>query len=140
MQREITAKGHTQRTFGGYATMVSVLIIGAITVAITTSLLLLGVGSLKSTLTLEQGVTARVLARSCGEEALQKIHDDTTYTGTGTLTVNDHTCSYNIENSGGSGKTITANATVSRAVARIAIEVSATSPKVVTSSWREVAE
>ncbi len=89
---------------GGYITLISVLIIGAIAIAITTSMLLLGLGSSRTSFALEQGYQAKALANLCSEEALQQIRSSTSFSGTNNLSAGQGTCTYTVTNTGGQNR------------------------------------
>jgi hypothetical protein len=122
----------------GYVTLISLLIIGAVGLSVTASLVLLSLGSSRTSFVLEQGNQARALANACAESALQQIWNADTYTGTGNLTLGQGTCAYAV--SGASvPKTITASGMVGTVVRKISITVDSLHPYVHIFSWQEVA-
>ena len=76
--------------------LMTVLIIGAIGLAIATSLLLLGTGSLRTALTLQQSSHVKAHADSCSEEALLNISTNATYAGSGSASFTDGSCTYTV--------------------------------------------
>jgi len=124
----------------GYVALITVLISGAIGVAIATSLLLLGLGSSRTSFALEQSNQAKALANACSEEALQQIRDSTPFTGTGSLTLGQGTCGYTVVNDGGEIRTVTASGTVGTVVRKIKIIVNTINPAINLTSWQEVAD
>jgi len=124
----------------GYVALITVLITGAIGVAIATSLLLLGLGSSRTSFALEQSNQAKALANACAEEALQQIRDSTPFTGTGSLTLGQGTCGYTVVNDGGENRTVTASGTVGTVVRKIKIIVNTINPAINLTSWQEVAD
>jgi len=124
----------------GYVALITVLISGAIGVAIATSLLLLGLGSSRTSFALEQSNQAKALANACSEEALQQIRDSTPFTGTGSLTLGQGTCGYTVVNDGGENRTVTASGTVGTVVRKIKIIVNTINPAINLTSWQEVAD
>ena len=124
----------------GYIALITVLITGAIGVAIATSLLLLGLGSSRTSFALEQSNQAKALANACSEEALQQIRDSTPFTGTGSLTLGQGTCGYTVVNDGGENRTVTASGTVGTVVRKIKIIVNTINPAINLTSWQEVAD
>lgn len=121
----------------GYITLLSVLIMGAVGIAMTVSLLVLGLGSSRTSFAWEQSNQAKGLANGCAEEALQQIRSSTSFTGSGTLTFGQGTCSYTVTNGGGSNRTITASGTVGTITRNVSISVTAITPLIVTSTWQE---
>ena len=57
----------------GYIALLSVIIIGAIGTAVMLSVLLFGLSTSRTDFAVQQSGGAKVIASSCGEEALQKI-------------------------------------------------------------------
>ena len=123
---------------GGYITLVSVLVVGAVGVAIATSLILLGVGSSRTSFAIEQSNQAKGLANACAEEALEQIRDSTPFTGTDNLTLGQGTCSYTVTSQGGQNRTITASGTVSTVVRKVKIIINTINPTITVTSWQEL--
>jgi len=124
----------------GYITLISVLVVGAVGIAITTSLILLGVGSSRTSFAVEQSNQAKGLANACAEEALQQIRDSTPYTGSGNLALGQGTCTYTVTSQGGQDRTITASGTVGTIVRKVSIVITKISPSITISTWQEVSD
>lgn len=122
----------------GYITLISVLIIGAVGVAIAGSLLLLGLGSSRTSFALQQSNQAKALANACMEEALQRISDSIPFTGTGILTLGQGTCTYTVTSTGGQNRTITSSGTVGTIIRKVSVAITKITPSIVISSWQEV--
>lgn len=122
----------------GYITLISVLVVGAVGVAISLSLILLGVSSSRTSFAVEQSNQSKALANACTEEALQQIRDATAFTGSGNLTFGQGTCSYIVTNTGGSNRTIDATGTVGTISRKVQVSITAISPLIVVSGWQEV--
>lgn len=118
----------------------TVLIAGIIGVSITVSLLLLGISRSKTAITLDESNRAKALANACAEEALQQIHDTTSFTGTGTLTFGIDTCAYTVTNTGGENRQITATGNANTAVRKVKIIINDITPLITIFSWQEVAD
>jgi len=71
----------------GYITLLSVLVVGAVGIAITTSLILLGLSSSNTSFTYQQMHQAKNIANACAEEALEKIRESTAFVGSGNLSI-----------------------------------------------------
>ena len=125
---------------GGYITLVSVLVVGAVGVAITTSLILLGLGSSRTSFAVEQSNQAKALANACGEEALQHIRGSTPFTGSGNLTLGQGTCAYTVTSQGGQNRTVTASGTVGTITRKIKVIIDHIDPTIQVVSWQEVAD
>ena len=131
---------YTNQTQRGYITLLSVLIVGAVGVAIATTLLLQGTNRSRSSFALQQQAQARALADACAEEGLQQLADNNSFTGTAGLTLGAGECSYTVVDTGGSTRRVEATGTVGTIVQKARIEVSALSPQITLSSWQEVAD
>jgi len=124
----------------GYIALISVLIIGAVSVAVAVSLILLGLNFSRTGFSLENSQIAKAYANACAETALQQIRNSTPYTGSGSLSFAQGTCAYTVANTGGSTRKITASGTVGAIVRRVQITISAINPLIVISSWQEQAD
>lgn len=122
----------------GFVTLISVLILGAVGAAIVVSLLQLGLASSRTSFAAEQSLQARGLADACGEEALDTIRGNASFTGTTNVTLSSGTCSYTVTNTGGTTRNVATVGTVGTVVRRVAIIVTTVSPVTLT-SWQEVA-
>ena len=124
----------------GYITLVSVLVVGAVGVAIATSLILLGLGSSRTSFAIEQSNQAKGIANACAEEALQQIRDSTPFTGSGNLTLGQGTCAYTVTSQGGQNRTITSSGTVGSIMRKVKIIIDTINPTIQVVSWQEVAD
>lgn len=122
----------------GYITLISVLVAGAVGVAITVSVILLGVGSSKTSFSIQQASQARGLVQLCAEEALQQIRNSTPFTGTDTISSGQGTCTYIVTSQGGQNRTIQAVGTVGTVVRRLSIVIDKINPEIQVVSWQEV--
>lgn len=122
----------------GYIALISVLITGAAAMAIATTLLITGTDAQRVNLVMQRSIQARQLAHGCIEEALQKIHESTTFTGTSSVTLATGACSYTITNTGGNNRTITASSTIQNVVRKVTVYVTIGSSSVSVTSWQDV--
>ncbi len=127
-----------RRNEQGYVALLSVLVVGSVATAIATTLLLLGADSQRETLVTQQSVQARGLADACAEEALQQLHDTTSFTGSNNLTLGTGTCTYTVTSTGSTTRTITSTATVGNVVRKVAVYVTMSSSSISITSWQEV--
>jgi len=125
---------------GGYITLVSVLVVSAVGVAIAVSLILLGLGSSRTSFANEQSNQAKGLANSCVEEALQQIRDSTPFTGAGNLTLGQGTCTYIVTSQGGQNRTIISSGTVGTIIRKVKIIIDKINPTIQVVSWQQVAD
>ena len=125
----------------GFITLISVLIVGAIGVAIATSLLILGLGGSRSSFALVQSNQAKSLANACAEEALEKLRESVYYTGNATINFSIGSCQ--IQTIGGTGntnRTLQTVGTVGTIQRKIKIVISSIHPVPVLTSWQELAD
>lgn len=134
------------QTNQGFITLMATLLVVAIGLSISVSLLILGVDSTRTSFVIEQSYQASSLANACAEESLQKIYDSmaitpppppTVFTGTGSLTMGQGNCSYTVTDTGGGTMNITTTATVGTVIRKNQIILSAVSLLTV-SSWQEI--
>lgn len=122
----------------GYVALLSVLILGAVAASIGIALLVSGIDSQRSGLVGQQSKQARALATACAQEALQTIHDTTSYTGTSNLTLGQGSCTYTVTNTGVSSRTIVVSGVVGNVVKKIQVYVTIGSSSISVTSWQEV--
>ncbi len=96
----------------GYVVLLTVLVVGAVAVAIATTLLFAGTDAARLAAVKEQSRVARHMADACAEEALNEIRTSSPFTGYGTLTLGGNTCSFNVTNLGGTNRQVIASSTV----------------------------
>ena len=121
----------------GYVALIAVLVIGAVSTAIAVTLLVAGADSQRSALISMQASQARLLASTCAEEALQQIHDSTSFTGTNNMSLGQGSCTYTVTNAGGANRTVNATGTVGDVDRRVTLSISVGSV-ITVSSWKEV--
>lgn len=124
----------------GYIALLSVIMIGAIGTAIMLSVMLLSVSTSKTDFAVQQSGSAKVLASSCGEEALQKLLETGTTSSSGGLSLGSGNCTYTITSQNGQNITINATGIVGTIVSKVKIVVSTTTPSILLSSWQEVGD
>lgn len=122
----------------GYSLLLAILIIGAVAVAITVSMLLLGIDSSRTSFALEQSKQARGLANACAESALQEIRNSTPFTGSATINFSLGSCTYTVTNQGGQNRMIASSSTVGTVVKKIQINIDQINPDINVTSWQEV--
>jgi len=122
----------------GFVTLMSVLILGAVGIAVVVSLIQLGLGSSRNSFAAEQSLYARGLADACTALALDHIRTNPGYVGTLNPLVGTGDCTYTVTDTGGATRSIAAEGTVGTMTRRVHVVVSAVSP-VSVSSWQEVA-
>lgn len=124
----------------GYIALITVLVIGAVGVAVAVSVILLGVGSARTSFAIEQSNQAKALANACAEEALQQIRDSVLFEGTGNFTLGQGSCTYTVAKLTDQNRTITATGTVGTIVRKVSIALDEITPSINITSWQEVAD
>ena len=119
----------------------SVLVVGAVSLAVTVSVLLLGLGSARTSFTGAQSAQARALADACAEAALQVIHSALLCTAADNEIVFDQgTCSSSVASGGLLTCTIEATGFVGDTVRRTQVVLASVGPVITVSTWTEVAD
>jgi hypothetical protein len=130
----------------GFITLMATLLVVAVGLSISVSLLILGVDSSRTSFVIVQSYQASSLANACAEESLQLIYDSMAvvpppdpvpFTGTGSLTMGQGGCSYTVTDTGGGTMDITTSGTVGTAIRKNQILLSSVSP-ITVSSWQEI--
>lgn len=124
----------------GYIALISLLLIGAASLATGLALLTTGVDSQKSSLMQQQSIQSRQLASACAEEALQVIHDSTATTGTNSMNLGQGSCTYTITSIGASTRTIDTSGTVNGVVRKAKVYVTIGGSSISITSWQEVSD
>lgn len=122
----------------GYIALLAVLITGAAAMAIAIMLLTTGTDAQRSALISQQTIQARQLAQACVEEALQKIHDSTSYVGTGTVTLGAGSCAYTVTSTGTSTRTVATTGTINTVVRKVVTNVTINASVISITAWQEV--
>ncbi len=129
----------TQRP--GYVFLISVLFVGAIAMSTAATLVVLGVGSMKSSIATMQSMQAMHNAETCVERALKSLRASASYAGNETLALTSGTCVLRpIGGSGNLNRIICAKGIVGTIVRRVEVQVSALRPIGMIKSWQEVAD
>ena len=124
----------------GFVTLISVLIMGAIAISITLSLLLLGLSSSRTSFALQIGIKAKYLANACAEEALQQIRDNPTFIGFDSISINGEKCFFEVKNLGGENRSIASYSKIGTIIKKIQVIIDKINPQINIVSWQEVAD
>ncbi|OGH11265.1 MAG: hypothetical protein A2857_06595 [Candidatus Levybacteria bacterium RIFCSPHIGHO2_01_FULL_36_15] len=88
---------NNNKSKNGYIALISILIISTVTSAIALSLSLLGINEAKNSLGLKKGYETLKIAEGCAEEALYRLKNNQTYSGTiAPLNVGNGSCTITI--------------------------------------------
>lgn len=134
------AKSYKLQASYGYITLISILVVGAVGVAISVSLLLLGLGSSRTGLAYQQSNQAKALANACAEEGLEQIRLLSSYTGSGGLSLGQGTCTYVVTNPGPGPQNLNINTigTVGNTIRKVSVIINAINPVINIIYWQEV--
>ena len=124
----------------GYITLISVFIVGSLGVAITLSLILIGIDSSNMSFAHQKSNQAKALANACTEEAMQQIRDSTPYTGSSTLNIGQGSCTYTVTSPGGQNRTITSTGAVANITRKVKVIINLINPTLQVVSWQEVGD
>lgn len=138
LEFSIYQSAQTARNARGYITLMSVLVLGAVGVALTISLILLGLGASRTGFAVEQSNQAKAIVNACSEEGLMRIRESTSFTGSGNLTLGSGNCVYTVTSQGGQNRTVSSTGTVGTLVRKVRILVTAITPAITLASWQEV--
>ena len=125
----------------GFITLVSVLVVGAVGLSIAVSLLLLGLGSSRTSFALQESNEAKALANACAEEALQKLRESVYYAGNETKTFTLGSCQIQaVSGTGNLSRTLQTVGIVRQTQRKVKVIVSRVHPIPGITSWQEVAD
>jgi len=124
----------------GYTVLFAVIVVGAVSLVIMTSLSFVSFGSVQSAGINYKSNQANALANACAESALQEVRSSDTYTGSNNITLGSGTCSFTVTNSGGDIREIRATGSVGDVIRKVKVQTSALNPLIIISSWQEVAD
>ncbi len=122
----------------GFATIMAVIIVGAIGAAIAIGFLNKGIDATKNAVSLQNSYQARQLADSCAEIALEHIRENTTYVSNGSESYDNGTCSYDVSDLGGNRRNITATGVSGDSTKKVLVELDGINPEIIIISWREI--
>lgn len=129
------------KTTNGYITLLSVLIVGAVGVVLSTSLLLIGLDFSRTSLAFQQSNQAKALANACTERALNNLRLSLTYAGGETLNFGQGFCQVvGVLGSGNANRTIEAIGNVENMIRKVKVVLAEVRPRILIVSWQEVAD
>lgn len=122
----------------GYIALIAVLVMGAVAVTVTSTLLFTGVDSQREIKVAQSSAQAAQLATACAEDALQSMHDNTSFTGNGFVSLTTGNCAYVVASTGASTRTIDANATINNVTRKIKVYVTINLSSLSITSWQDI--
>lgn len=124
----------------GFVALIGVLIVSAIGLTVSVSLISLGLSSSQTSFVNFRGSQAVVLANSCAESALQEIRDSNSYIGTNTYNLGSGSCTFTVTSNGAQNRTIQSEGRVDSLRSRIIVTIDAINPDINITGWQEVAD
>lgn len=125
----------------GFIALISILIIGAVVLAVGIGASLRSIGENKMGLSEKSSDKALSLANLCAETALMKLESVLNYSGGETITIGGDSCDIlPVEGSGNLNRVVKAQSAVSEHTRKVKVEVSAISPIMQINSWKEMAD
>ena len=119
----------------GYIAILTVMILGVVVTIIASSLVLLGLGHTRSSLSESQSASAKAAADACTETALKQIRLLPTFTGSGNLTLSGSTCTYTVI--AATVSSITSTGISGNSTRRVTVDLSSRTPNVIFTKWQE---
>jgi Tfp pilus assembly protein PilX len=119
----------------GYVALLTVIVLGVVVTVITTSIVLLGLGQERTSLSESQSVSAESAADACTEMALKQIRLVASYTGSGSLILSGSTCTYTVSNV--TVASILVTGISGDSTHRVIVDLSSRTPNIVFTKWQE---
>ena len=119
----------------GYIALLTVIILGVVVTVVATSLVLLGLGHTRTSLSEIQSASAKSAADSCAEEALKQIRLSASFVGNGNLTLSGSTCSYVVISA--STSSVIATGVSGNSTRRVIVDISSRTPSIIFTKWQE---
>jgi len=128
-----------QKNKRAYVTLLSVIILGAISILVLTTTLAVDTESIFATDVLEQSKQARFFADSCAERAIDLLKQNNLYAGTETYNFTSGSCTVGaVSGSGNTNRTFTTTGIYENATRKVTVTVSVVNPTTTIGSWQEV--
>lgn len=123
----------------GFIALVSVAVLMAVGLTITTGLLIRAAGESRLAVTDDYQIRSQAATTACAEWALMNLKSSLTYAGNETLNVGGDTCSIlAVGGVGNLNRTLDTASTVSGAQSRLHLEIYSVNPLLTVSSWKDV--
>ena len=123
----------------GFATLLAVIIVGAIASMIAIYLIAINIDVTKNTIDIDKSLQARANAENCAERALNSIALNVTYSGRETFSLERGSCEIRLViNPGSQTPTIEVVGTVDNVVRKSRLVLTAVNPVIEIGSWLDV--
>ena len=120
--------------------LLSVIVLGMVMLSVALYSSWLSVFVLEGSAAAKHSAQARYLADTCAEIALQKIWDSSSYTGSGSFSGFNGSCTYVVSSSGGENRQINTTGVLGNVTRKVKVLVDKVILQVNVSSWQEVAD
>lgn len=120
----------------GFVALSTVLILSVVMLAIVGTVTYTAIGEGQVALSLQQGEAGLNLVEGCTEDLLQKVHDDSAFSGT-SVTRPEGTCTYSYTSSGPTNWDVTVSTNYTNEPRRIRV-VFTRGANVTLTSWQEI--
>ncbi|HEU4965939.1 MAG TPA: hypothetical protein VFT53_00470 [Candidatus Saccharimonadales bacterium] len=124
----------------GYVALLSVLVLGAISLAASLILLISSADTQRAAAVADHAVQARSMADTCTDEALQQIHDNPDFTGTQNYLLGPYGCTFTVTSAGSNNYSIASSASISNVTRKVLAYASIQSSQIGITSWQEVSD
>ena len=125
----------------GYILLISILIVGIVSIAIVTSLVFLGTVAETMSLSVQQSAEAMAVTQGCAEYALQQLRTSPAYVGDQTLFLGNGSCDIlPIGGNGNGNRILCTEGSVGQGYRRLEIVIKTVLPQTLIDSWQEVAQ
>ncbi|HEY4477975.1 MAG TPA: hypothetical protein VJB09_01730 [Candidatus Paceibacterota bacterium] len=124
----------------GFVTLIGVIVFGSVCISLVVVILVLGIGSSKTSISMYQSRQALAAAHACAEEALETIRENNGFVGNGNLTLSPASCSFVVTNKGGESRNVASSGSAGTIIRKVEVEIDAISPMINVTSWQEVAD
>lgn len=122
----------------GYVALITVLIVGAVSLTIATSLILLTIGSSRSSSTIEQNAKAENVSSSCANEVLLIIKRNNSFVGTGSMSFDIGSCNYSVLDTGFENREVQITSTSNNITMKEKITIDQINPRINITYWANV--
>lgn len=123
----------------GYILLLSVLFVGAISLAVVGSLMLFSIASQKSGLSLKQSAQALANAQTCIEHGLLELFENNSYDGDETITIGEDSCYIlTVGGSGNTNRSLCAEGMSGKTTRRLEVVIEEILPSIEIYAWQEV--
>jgi len=128
-----------QRNRKAYVTLLSVIILGAISILVLITTIAIDTESIFAADVMDQGKQARFFADSCAERAIDLLKQNNLYGGTESYLFTSGSCTVSaVSGTGNTNRTFTTTGVYENATRKVSVTVTTVNPTTAIGSWQEV--